>query len=291
MMQSVADVAAQLERQHYLAGPEVATALYLALRLEKPLLVEGPAGVGKTEIAKVLAAATGRRLIRLQCHEGLDAASALYDWNYPRQLLHIQLEAARGALPASEQNLYSEAFLLRRPLLEAITAEQPPVLLIDEADRADEEFEAFLLELLSDFQITIPELGTVAARVRPAVILTSNRTRELTDALRRRCLYLWIGYPTESQEAAILEAKVPGASAALARRIARFLHVVRGLGLTRAPGTAEALDWAAALVALGRDELDEPAVTQTLGAILKHQQDQQRFRGAELLRLLAQVGD
>lgn len=277
-----------LRARQYIASPQIATALHLAQALQKPLLVEGPAGVGKTEIARVMAAHLERRLIRLQCHEGLDAASALYDWNYPKQLLRIQMGAGAPAADL-ERQVWSEEYLLKRPLLEAITAPEPPVLLIDEIDRADEEFEAFLLEVLSDFQISIPELGTVSSTHRPLVILTSNRVRELSDALRRRCLYLWIDYPTVEQETAILRVKVPGAGERLAGEIARFLQALRHLGLMKAPGVAEALDWAAALVALHRDKLDEATVTETLGVILKHQEDAQRLRGPELLRLLQGV--
>lgn len=273
----------QLRTQHYLAGRETAIALHLARTLGKPLLVEGPAGVGKTEIAKVMSSILGAPLIRLQCHEGLDAASALYDWNYPKQLLRIQMGGA------DERTVYTEEYLLRRPLLDAITAVRPPVLLIDEIDRADEEFEAFLLELLSDFQISIPELGTIRAQHRPLVILTSNRVRELSEALRRRCLYLWIGYPDVARETEILRLKVPGAGAELALQIARFLQRLRAMGLVKAPGVAEALDWAAALVALHHDQLDQEAVTETLGVILKQQDDLERLRGKELLRLLADL--
>lgn len=236
----------------------------------------------------MLAALKPARLIRLQCHEGLDAASALYDWNYPKQLLRIQMEAARQA-PDLEQAIYSEAYLLKRPLLEAITAPDPVLLLIDEIDRADEEFEAFLLEILSDFQISIPELGTVRAAQRPTVILTSNRTRELSDALRRRCLYLWIDYPDLEREAAILRARVPEAGEALTMQIARLLRYLRGLGLVKPPGISEALDWAATLVLLHRSALDAATVEETLGVVLKHHQDLQRLRGPELLRILAEV--
>lgn len=278
----------QLLDRQYVATKEIATALHLARALGRPLLVEGPAGVGKTEIAKVMAGVLGTELIRLQCHEGLDAASALYDWNYPKQLLRIQMEA--GHDPAAvETTIYSEAYLLRRPLLQAITADRAPVLLIDEIDRADEEFEAFLLEVLSDFQITIPELGTVTAQERPLVLLTSNRVRELSDALRRRCLYLWVDYPALEQETEILRLKVPGASQALALQIARFLRSLRQMGLVKAPGVAEALDWAAALTALHREALDLQTVEETTGVIIKHHDDLKRLRGPELLRLLAEV--
>jgi len=284
----IAEIQAQLRTCRYVAGKETATALHLARSLHKPLLVEGPAGVGKTEIAKVMADLLGTELIRLQCHEGLDTAAALYDWNYPKQLLRIQMNAS--ADPGEiEHVIYSEPYLLRRPLLQAITAERAPVLLIDEIDRADEEFEAFLLEILSDFQVTVPELGTITARQRPVVLLTSNRVRELSDALRRRCLYLWIDYPDVATETEILRLKVPGAGEALTAQIARFLAAMRSLGLTKSPGVAEALDWAAALAGLHRGALDEATVRETLGVIVKHHDDMKRLRGPELLRLVAEV--
>ncbi|MDI3299311.1 MAG: MoxR family ATPase [Bacillota bacterium] len=258
----------------YVADRAVATALRLVLALEKPLLVEGPAGVGKTEIAKVLAGVLGTRLIRLQCYEGLDASTALYEWNYPKQMLHIRLTEQSGEpAEAREAEIFSEPFLLRRPLLEAITQERAPVLLVDEIDRADEEFEAFLLEVLAEFQVTIPEIGTIRAQARPYVILTSNRTRELSDALRRRCLYLWIPYPDFEKEVRILEARLPGIDRRLARQIARFVERLRRLSLNKAPGVAESLDWARALVALHRDGLDETVVDQTLGCIVKDRED------------------
>ena len=288
MQDQITEIQQQLRSCRYVAGKETAIALHLARSLAKPLLVEGPAGVGKTEIAKVMADLMGTELIRLQCHEGLDAAAALYDWNYPKQLLRIQMNAA--ADPGEiEHVIYSEPYLLRRPLLQAITAERAPVLLIDEIDRADEEFEAFLLEILSDFQVTVPELGTITARQRPLVLLTSNRVRELSDALRRRCLYLWIDYPDVATETEILRLKVPGAGAALTAQIARFLRAMRNLGLAKSPGVAEALDWAAALTALHRGALDEETVGETLGVIVKHHDDMKRLRGPELLRLLAEV--
>jgi len=258
----------------FVAGEELATALELALALEKPLLIEGPAGVGKTESAKVLADVLGTRLIRLQCYEGLDVASALYEWNYPKQLLRIRLTENSGESPESrEAQIFSAAYLLRRPLLEAITQDVAPVLLIDEVDRADEAFEAFLLELLGEFQVTIPELGTIAARARPAVILTSNRTRELSDALRRRCLYLWLDYPSREQEVAIIRARLPAIDARLAEQIAGFMEFLREQPFHKVPGIAESLDWALALVRLHRDALDEAALEKTLGCILKVQED------------------
>jgi MoxR-like ATPase len=258
----------------YIANDDVATGIELMLGLEKPLLIEGPAGVGKTESAKVLADVLGTRLIRLQCYEGLDAASALYEWNYPKQLLRIRLTEHDGtSTDARETEIFSEPFLLKRPLLEAITQERAPVLLIDEIDRADEAFEAFLLELLGEFQVTIPELGTIRARERPAVIMTSNRTRELSDALRRRCLYLWIDYPTRAQELAILRARLPGIDARLAEQIARFMEYLRSQPFQKVPGVAESLDWALALIRLHRDAIDARTLEQTMGCILKVRED------------------
>ena len=263
----------------FIAGDGLSTALELALALEKPLLVEGPAGVGKTESAKVLAAVLDTRLIRLQCYEGLDAANALYEWNYPKQLLRIRLTENDGSsAEAREAQIFSEPFLLRRPLLEAISQERAPVLLIDEVDRADEAFEAFLLEILGEFQVTIPELGTIVARSRPAVILTSNRTRELSDALRRRCLYLWLDYPTPDQEVAILRARLPEIDVRLATQIAKFMDVLRDQPFRKVPGVAESLDWALALTRLHRDALDEATLEKTLGCILKVQDDWALFR-------------
>ena len=265
--------------QGYVANDDFATGIELMLALEKPLLIEGPAGVGKTESAKVLAAVLDTRLIRLQCYEGLDAASALYEWNYPKQLLRIRLTEESGAsAEAREAEIFSEPFLLKRPLLEAITQERAPVLLIDEVDRADEAFEAFLLELLGEFQVTIPELGTIRARERPAVVITSNRTRELSDALRRRCLYLWLDYPTRSEELAILHARLPGLSARLAEQIARFMEFLREQPFQKIPGIAESLDWALALIRLQRDAIDERTLEQTLGCILKVRDDWELLR-------------
>jgi MoxR-like ATPase len=258
----------------YVAGDDFATSLDLMLALEKPLLIEGPAGVGKTESAKVLAEVLETKLIRLQCYEGLDAASALYEWNYPKQLLRIRLTENDGSSTEErEAQIFSEAFLLKRPLLEAISQERAPVLLIDEIDRADEAFEAFLLELLGEFQVTIPEVGTIRAAARPAMILTSNRSRDLSDALRRRCLYAWIGYPSAEQEVAILHARLPGINARLAERIARFMEFLRAQPFQKVPGTAESLDWALALVRLHRDALDERTLRQTAGCVLKVRED------------------
>ena len=258
----------------FIVNEPFATALQLVLALDKPLLVEGPAGVGKTESAKVLAESLDTRLIRLQCYEGLDALTALYEWNYPRQMLHIRLSEAEGlGLEEREAQIFSESFLLRRPLLEAITQDKSPVLLIDEVDRADEAFEAFLLEVLAEWQVTIPELGTITASHRPHVILTSNRTRELSDALRRRCLFHWLPYPSLEEEIAILHARIPGISERLAGQIGRAMQVFRSLPLQKAPGVAESLDWARALIALHRDHLDLQTMEQTLGCVLKVRED------------------
>ncbi|HEY9227894.1 MAG TPA: MoxR family ATPase [Gemmatimonadaceae bacterium] len=265
----------ELEREAYLTDRAVATALYLASSLQKPLLVEGPPGVGKTEIGKVLARVRGADLIRLQCYEGLDASTALYEWNYPKQILRMKLdEGSTRSVDDREASIFSEAFLLKRPLLEAITHQgTPPVLLIDEIDRADEEFEAFLLEVLSDFQVSIPELGTIRASAKPAVILTSNRARELSDALRRRCLYVWIDYPSFERELAIVRRKVPAASATLAHQISAFVQSLRKRQLTRLPGIAETLDWATALATLGVLELEPEVIVETAGCLLKEQRD------------------
>jgi MoxR-like ATPase len=268
-----------MEAAEYVTDAPVATSVHLALSLRKPLLIEGHAGVGKTEIAKVMARVLETNLIRLQCYEGLDAAAALYEWNYQKQLLHIKLhESAHRAVDEEEHEIFSEPFLLRRPLLQAITQEQSPVLLVDEVDRADEEFEAFMLEVFSDWQVTIPEIGTIKATHPPHVILTSNRTRELSDALRRRCLYLWIDYPDFDKEVAIVERKVPGVNARLAREIARFMESLRRVRLAKVPGVAESLDWANALAGLHADHLDETLVTETLGCVLKDADDIKRFR-------------
>jgi MoxR-like ATPase len=258
----------------YIGSEEFGIAMELVLALQKPLLIEGPAGVGKTESAKVLADVLGTELIRLQCYEGLDAASALYEWNYSKQLLRIRMtEEQAASVEAREAEIFSEEFLLRRPLLEAILAERAPVLLIDEIDRADEAFEAFLLELLGEFQVTIPELGTIRARQRPAVILTSNRSRDLSDALRRRCLYVWIGYPSREQEIEILQARLPDINERLAEQIARFMEYLRAQPFQKIPGVAESLDWAAALMRLHRDLLDERTIEETMGCILKVHED------------------
>jgi MoxR-like ATPase len=288
---SIDALTARLAEHAYLADRGLATVLTLALALEKPVLLEGEAGVGKTEAAKALALVTGGRLIRLQCYEGIDVAHALYDWNHARQLLYIRtLEASEALDPARTlHDLFGREFLEARPLLEAIehTDAIPPVLLIDEIDRADDEFEAFLLELLSDFQVTIPEIGTVRARHRPRVVLTSNRTRDLHDALKRRCLYHWIGHPDTEREVAIVRARVPGVPERLAVEAAAFVASLRDLDLAKAPGVAETIDWIQALVALGQAELDAGMVDATLGTVLKHHEDIELLRDGRLPKLVA----
>ena len=269
-----------MEAAEYVTDAPVATSVHLAMNLRKPLLIEGHAGVGKTEVAKVMARMLDTNLIRLQCYEGLDAAAALYEWNYQKQLLHIKLSEG-GARPAgeTEHEIFSEEFLLRRPLLQAISQRtKSPVLLVDEVDRADEEFEAFMLEVFSDWQVTIPEVGTITATHPPHVILTSNRTRELSDALRRRCLYLWIDYPPFDKELRIVERKVAGINDRLAAQIARFMESLRTMRLAKVPGVAETLDWAQALASLHADHLDEELVAETVGCVLKDADDIRRFK-------------
>jgi MoxR-like ATPase len=280
MRDEVRQVQRLLEHQLYVTDAALATAIYLSMTLGKPLLVEGPAGVGKTEIAKALANAIDTKLIRLQCYEGLDASTALYEWNYPRQLLHINLEESHPTSEAEkEAAIFSEAFLLKRPLLQAISEqERAPVLLIDEIDRSDEEFEAFLLEVLSDFQVTVPEIGTIKATHRPLVVLTSNRSRDLSDALRRRCLYHWIDYPSLEKELEIVQAKVPAVSETLSSQVTYVMQATRRMGLSKTPGIAETLDWAAALVALNARQLDQSIVSETLGCFLKDEGDQAEFK-------------
>ena len=274
----------------YIAEPALAAVLLLMLDLGRPLLIEGDAGVGKTEVAKALAAVRSARLIRLQCYEGLDAHAAMYEWNYQRQLLAIQLlEHDERGVAEKEDDLFSERYLLRRPLLEAITRDEPPVLLIDEIDRADDEFEAFLLELLSDFQVTIPEIGTIRAARRPLVILTSNRTRELHDALKRRCLYHWIGHPSLEREIEIVRVRVPGVPERLAAEAAAFVQELRRLDLAKTPGVAETIDWTQALLALGQQELDAGVVDATLGSVLKYHEDVERVRDAGLRELVGEA--
>jgi len=283
---TIDDLEGALRDASYLPDRGLATALYLALRLEKPLLLEGEAGVGKTEAAKALSRILDARLIRLQCYEGLDVAHAVYEWNYSRQLLHIRA-AQEGTV--SEEELFGPEFLIHRPLLEAIESAEPVVLLIDEIDRADDEFEAFLLEVLSDFQITIPEIGTIRADRRPNVILTSNRTRELHDALKRRCLYHWIGHPALDREIDIVRLRVPGVPERLAAQAAAFVRGLRNLDLAKPPGVAETIDWANALAALGRQELDAEVVEQTLGSVLKYHEDLLAVRDETLAGLVAEA--
>jgi MoxR-like ATPase len=269
-----------LRRADYVTNQRVETAIFLALALDKPLLIEGPAGSGKTEVAKVIATMLHSELIRLQCYEGLDEARALYEWNYQKQLLRLQADQHQGLRWEDvSEHLFSRDYLLERPLLRAILAPRKAVLLIDEVDKADEEFEAFLLELLSDFQVSIPELGTIRAREHPAVVLTSNRARELSEALRRRCLHLFIDFPSIEQERRIIELKVPGLDARLAEQAARFAGGLRKAGLKKPPSIAETLDWARALVRLGVSELDTPAVRSTLGLLLKHEDDRAKIEG------------
>jgi MoxR-like ATPase len=282
MRDEIRKIQDMMEAAEYVTDAPVATSIHLAMRLRKPLLIEGPAGVGKTEVAKVMARMLRTNLIRLQCYEGLDASTALYEWNYQKQLLHIKLEEAghnnRGMVE-KEHEIFSEPFLLRRPMLQAITQEsQSPVLLVDEVDRSDEEFEAFMLEVFSDWQVTIPEIGTIKATHPPHVILTSNRTRELSDALRRRCLYLWIDYPAPDKEIRIIARKVPGINGRLTREIAKFMETLRQVRLAKVPGVAETLDWAQALASLHADHIDEALVNETLGCVLKDVDDMKRFR-------------
>ena len=280
MREEVRQIQRMLEQQIYIADAAIATALYLSMTLGKPLLIEGPAGVGKTEIAKALANALRTRLIRLQCYEGLDATTALYEWNYPKQLLHLKLEESSTASETEkEAMIFSEAFLLKRPLLQAITEhERAPVLLIDEIDRSDEEFEAFLLEVLSDYQVTIPEIGAIRATHRPHVVLTSNRSRDLSDALRRRCLYHWIDYPSLEKELEIVRAKVPAMADTLSMQVTKVMQATRTVGLSKVPGVAETLDWANALVALQAPALNEEIVEETLGCFLKDESDIAAFK-------------
>jgi MoxR-like ATPase len=283
------DVARALEAHDYLPDTGLATAVFLALRLRRPLLLEGDAGVGKTEVAKVLARWSGGPLLRLQCYEGLDVSQAVYEWDYSRQLLHLRAAEAAGvaegaAVDQLEDELYDERFLVRRPLLEAVRPRSgpPPVLLIDEVDRADDEFEAFLLEVLSDYTVTVPELGTFHAEEPPVVVITSNRTRDVHDALKRRCLYHWVEHPDFEREVAIVGVRVPGVGERLARQVAGAMEALRGAGLYKPPGVAEAIDWAAALHVLGAEELDVGTVDASLGTVLKYREDQARVRAAGL---------
>jgi MoxR-like ATPase len=292
-MQSIDDVQQALAAQNYVCERSLATAIFLALKLQRPLFLEGEAGVGKTEIAKVLSSLLDRPLIRLQCYEGLDVNTAVYEWNYTQQMLQIRLLEAAGHVNVDQarHELFSPDFLLKRPLLRAIDYAdgKPPVLLIDELDRADEEFEAFLLEVLSDFQVTIPELGTIKAPVPPVVIITSNRTREIHDALKRRCLYHWIDYPDFDKEYGIVLAKVPQAPATLARQVVAFVQELRREELYKLPGVAETLDWITALVALDQEALTEQVVNDTLGTLLKYRDDIQHTQGAAMRQILQRL--
>ena len=290
---SIDATAALLASGGYVADRSLATVLFLALRMGRPLLLEGEAGVGKTEIAKVLAATLGRKLIRLQCYEGLDVSSAVYEWNYAQQMMAIRLAEAGGVVDRGrlEGELFSERYLIRRPLLQALEPDTagPPILLIDELDRTDEAFEAFLLEMLSDAQVTIPELGTIRAAEPPIVIVTSNRTREIHDALKRRCLYHWVDYPDAARELAILRAKAPAAPAKLSKQIVAFVQAIRKQDLFKAPGVAETLDWASALVELDAVALDPALVSDTIGALLKYQDDILKMQGSAVKKLLDEV--
>ncbi len=290
---SIDDTLALLRRGDYVADRPLATTLFLSLELERPLFLEGEAGVGKTEIAKVLSETLGRRLIRLQCYEGLDVASAVYEWNYQRQMLEIRLAEAAGEAnrEALARDIFDERFLIRRPLLQALEPHEggPPVLLIDELDRTDEPFEAFLLEVLSDYQITIPEIGTIRAEHPPIVVITSNRTREIHDALKRRCFYHWLDYPTAERELEIIRVRVPGIEERLSRRIVAFVQALRERDLFKLPGVAETLDWARALATLDVLEITPEIVNDTLGTLLKYQDDIARIRGSEAARILEEI--
>ncbi len=291
-LRSITGIQDAFRERDYLCDRSLATAVFLSLELDRPLLLEGEAGVGKTELAKVLADTLGSRLIRLQCYEGLDVTTAVYEWNYPRQMVEIRLLEARGhGATANAHDIFGPAFLIRRPLLQALEAHDgtPPVLLIDEIDRADEEFEAYLLEILSDYQVTVPEIGTIRAERPPHVILTSNRTREVHDALKRRCLYHWIDYPTVDREFEIVLARVPGVPERLAKAVVAFVHRLRETDLTKVPGVAETLDWASALLALGATELAPAVVDDTLGVLLKYEEDIRAVRGDRARAYLSEV--
>ncbi len=290
---SIDDTLALLASADYVADRSLGTSVYLALRMQRPLFMEGEAGVGKTEIAKVLAQTLDRRLVRLQCYEGLDTASAVYEWNYPRQMIEIRLAEAEGVKNREglSEDIFSERFLIRRPLLQALDENLggAPVLLIDELDRTDEPFEAYLLEVLSDYQVTIPELGTIRAKEPPIVIITSNRTREIHDAIKRRCFYHWVDYPDARRELMILKRKAPGASERLSQEVVAFVQRLRKMELFKLPGVAETLDWTNALTALDKLALDPQIVNETLGTLLKYQDDIARVRGSEAERLLSEV--
>jgi MoxR-like ATPase len=291
--QTIEDTLALLEQGNYVADRSLATTLFLALKMGRPLFLEGEAGVGKTEIAKVLSSSLGRRLVRLQCYEGLDVSSAVYEWNYSRQMIEIRLAEAAGNIDKDNlsTDVFSKEFLIERPLLQALRSDErgPPVLLIDELDRTDEPFEAYLLEILSDYQISIPEIGTIKAQSPPIVIITSNRTREIHDALKRRCLYHWIDYPSAERELQILSTKLPNIGAQLSAQVVAFVQGLRKQDLFKLPGVAETLDWADALTQLDKIALDADAIDNTLGALLKYQDDIAKIRGSEAAKLLEQV--
>jgi len=290
---SIDETAALLANADYVAERSLATAVFLALRMKKPLFLEGEAGVGKTEIAKVLSSTLGRKLVRLQCYEGLDVASAVYEWNYPRQMIEIRLAEAEGVKSREglEEDIFTEKFLIRRPILQALQGDLAgaPVLLIDELDRTDEPFEAYLLEVLADFQVTIPEIGTIKAEEPPIVVITSNRTREIHDAVKRRCLYHWVDYPNATRELEILRRKAPDASERLSQEVVGFVQRLRKMDLFKLPGVAETIDWSQALVALDTLALDPETINNTLGALLKYQDDIARVQGTEAARILSEV--
>jgi MoxR-like ATPase len=290
---SIEETLSLLEGADYVADRALATVLFLALKMRRPLFLEGEAGVGKTEIAKVLAAALGRRLIRLQCYEGLDISSAVYEWNYAAQMIEIRMEEAAGSVDRSamERNVFSERYLIRRPVLDALTGEKgaAPVFLIDELDRTDEAFEAFLLEILSDYQVTVPELGTIRAEEPPIVIITTNRTREIHDALKRRCLYHWLDYPQAERELEIVRRKVPNANRRLSAELVRFIQKLREIELFKVPGVAETIDWASALTELDKVALDPETISDTIGVLLKYQDDIAKIEEGEGRRILKEV--
>jgi MoxR-like ATPase len=290
---SIDDTATLLAQADYVAERSLATAVFLSLRMGRPLFLEGEAGVGKTEIAKVLASTLGRRLVRLQCYEGLDIASAVYEWNYSRQMIEIRLAEAEGVKSREglTEDIFSERFLIRRPILQALEGDLagPPVLLIDELDRTDEPFEAYLLEVLSDFQVTIPEIGTIKAETPPVVVITSNRTREIHDAVKRRCLYHWVDYPDAARELEILRRKAPGAAEQLSKEVVAFVQRLRSMDLFKLPGVAETIDWTRALTELDRLALDPQVIHDTLGVLLKYQDDIARVQGSEAARILSEV--